>query len=183
MAADGVVGLVFAAEAVCATGVNDEGAAAGGLCQHFGGIDDQFGAWTGGEAAGWRCFDAAAGGKAGGGPGAPAAVEDGDGLVSDPAQHPPHACGHAAAAVIVEGDLGVVADAEASECRGESRCIGQGMAAGAARHDWPGHVVVQMGVYGAGYVAFCVLPGTLVRVGQGESGVDHAPVRVLIMAV
>ena len=78
MAADWVVGFVLAAEAICAAGVDNKGAATGGLCQHFGGVDDQFGAGIGGEAGGWRCFDAAAGGKAGGSPGAPAAVENGD---------------------------------------------------------------------------------------------------------
>ena len=49
--------------------------------------------------------------------------------------------------------------------------------------DGAGEVVVQVGVQGARHVAFTVFTGALAGVGQGEPGVDHAPVRVLVMAV
>ena len=176
MAADGIVRFILAAEAVCAAGVDDERAAAGGFCQHLGGIDDQFGAGIGGKAAGWRGFGTAAGGQAGGGPGAPAAVQNGDGLVADPAQHPPHACGHTAAAVVIQRDLGLVADAQACDGTGKERCIRQGMAAGAAWHDRPGHVFVQMGVDCAGDVAASVGAAAGAGVAQVEAAINDAQV-------
>src|SRR6185295_8495466 len=97
---------------------------------------------------------------AGGNPGREAAVQYGDRVVPEPAEHPPEPGRIEPAAGVVSDHLRALADAEAREGSGSRGWRGQGMPAG-RRRDRRGQIAREVGVVRAGDVPG--LPGAKAR--------------------
>ena len=106
-----------------------------------------------------------------------AAVEHGNGVVPDPAQHPPQPrSGHAAAGVVAH-HLVAGPDALLADPGEEGAEVGKRMAAitlGAHGRE----VVIEAGKQGARNVRLAVLLLAFFRIGEIEPAVDHDPARI-----
>ncbi len=111
--------------------------------------------------------------------GRPAAIEHRDGVVAQPAEHPPQPRRDASAKVVVGHHLHACIDAPGRERLRECLYVGQRVAAGDAGDDEAGEVVVEMGIDRAGEVRLPVGATASLRVGQREAAIDDGPVGVV----
>jgi hypothetical protein len=106
-----------------------------------------------------------------------AAIEQGDAIVPQPAQHPPQAHGEAAAAVVVHDDLAAGRDAAPVHARGEIGEGRQGVAAVLPRLR-AREILVQVHEEGAGDVARLPELAALVGVREVVARVEDDPVGI-----
>jgi hypothetical protein len=165
MPADGIDRLVLAAIAVGGAGIDQQMVARADAALDRLRVDGHLQRGAGLERALRLCRYGAVERVARGFPRLQAAVEQRDGIVTEPAQQPPQTRGVHAALRIVCNNLLPLVQAEARELRDERGAFGQRMAPVRARLD-AGQIAVQMEIVGAGNMSLRV--GLFARLGCGE---------------
>lgn len=108
-------------------------------------------------------------------PGLQAAIEYGDGVMTEPFQHPPQAAAIIAAVAVIDNGLHGIVKPPLAQSGGKVLGQGQGMAAAACRVSGPvaAEIVVQVSMACAGNVCLRKLPAACCRIGQVIAAIKH----------